>query len=71
MFKKQAGHVTADGFRKSSYSPIANGVWCVEVKAGERMIVRDSKNPNGGTLEFTHDEWNAFCKGVKDGQFDI
>lgn len=58
-------------FKKSSHSPIAGGVWCVEVKRGSTIKVRDSKNPNGDTLSFTADEWAAFIAGVKDGEFDL
>lgn len=59
-----------EDFKKSSFSPIAGGVWCVEVKRGDTIKVRDSKNPDGTVLEFTDDEWNAFIKGVKAGEFD-
>lgn len=37
----------------------------------ERVVVmRDAKNPDGPTLYFTEDEWDAFVLGVKDGEFD-
>lgn len=29
----------------------------------------DSKEPDGPILTFTPGEWNAFIKGVKDGEF--
>jgi hypothetical protein len=57
-------------FVKSSYS---NGQGdCVEVAKtpdGGR-VVRDSKNPEGATLDFTPREWTAFLLGAKDGEFD-
>ncbi len=58
-------------WRKSSFSN-GNGGNCVEVAAlsnGGRAV-RDSKDPNGGMLNFTADEWSAFLAGAKDGQFD-
>ncbi len=58
-------------WRKSSYSN-AHGN-CVEVaahgasvEAPARMIaVRDSKNPDGSKLVFTHATWQAFTSQVK------
>ncbi len=45
---------------------------CVEVQQiGHSVIVRDSKNPDGPTLSFSRDEWAAFLKGAKDGEFDL
>jgi hypothetical protein len=45
---------------------------CVEVAfVGGAIAVRDSKNPAGGTLVFTPDEWDAFVGGTKDGEFDL
>ena len=44
---------------------------CVEVAFVDGAIaVRDSKNPTGPALVYTHDEWDAFIGGVKDGEFD-
>jgi len=33
-------------------------------------MVRNSRNPNGGTLTFTLAEWAAFTSGVRGGEFD-
>lgn len=47
---------------------------CVEVRhsIGQGIQVRDSKLGNTSpTLTFTRDEWDAFIKGVKDGEFDL
>lgn len=38
---------------------------------GGAIAVRDSKNPQKGTLIFTPEEWDAFVAGAKDGEFDI
>lgn len=45
---------------------------CVEVarKSGQ-VAVRDSKNPNQPFLRFSNEEWSAFLKGAKAGQFDV
>jgi hypothetical protein len=55
-------------WRKSSRSG-ANG--CVEVAVvGDRVAVRDSKDPGGPVLLFSAHEWAAFLGGVHDGEFD-
>jgi hypothetical protein len=69
-------------WRKASYSGSSGG-GCVEVtatrdasvaphKADEDVLylMRDSKNPAGPRLAFTTAEWDAFIRGVKDGEFD-
>lgn len=55
---------------KSSRS--ANGN-CVEVARlqGDRFGVRDSKNPAGGVLVLTADEWGAFLHSLKNGEMDL
>ncbi len=35
------------------------------------ILLRDSKNPDAGTLVFDENEWSAFIAGVKDGEFDL
>ncbi|MFD1546183.1 DUF397 domain-containing protein [Nonomuraea guangzhouensis] len=57
-------------WRKASHSS-AEGQNCVEVATlpGGGHAVRDSKDPDGSVLLFTPGEWNAFIKGVKDGEF--
>jgi hypothetical protein len=58
-------------WRKSTRSN--NGGNCVEVASNLPGIVavRDSKDPDGGTLAFTPGEWRAFAAGVQDGEFDL
>jgi Domain of unknown function (DUF397). len=53
-------------WRKSSYSA-DNGAACVEVTGGipGMVAVRDSKDPDGPILTFTHAEWRAFLKELK------
>ncbi|MBB5130914.1 hypothetical protein HNP84_000602 [Thermocatellispora tengchongensis] len=35
------------------------------------VAVRDSKDPDGGKLFFSPDEWRAFLAGAKTGKFDL
>ncbi|MCA9359003.1 DUF397 domain-containing protein [Candidatus Kaiserbacteria bacterium] len=35
------------------------------------MDIRDTKSPNGPTISYSKDEWSAFIKGVKNGEFDV
>ncbi len=67
-----ASQLQGASWRKSWHSNGNGGNNCVEVAAvGTTIAVRDSKDPNGPALQFTPDEWNAFLRGAKDGEFDI
>jgi len=58
-------------FKKSSFSEAKDPMTCVEVgHAAGRVFVRHSVHRNR-TLEFSRDEWTAFIKGVKSGEFDF
>lgn len=58
-------------WRKSSRSGSSGGD-CVEVAVlPDRVLVRDSKHPDGPALTFTHSEWRAFVGGASDGEFDL
>jgi uncharacterized protein DUF397 len=46
-------------WRKSSYSG-ANGGDCVEVASADVIMVRDTKDRDGGTLGFTAKAWATF-----------
>lgn len=50
-----------------------NGGDCVEVAVNlpGLVAVRDSKNRDGAALVFTPDEWIAFLRGVRSGEFDL
>jgi Domain of unknown function (DUF397) len=58
-------------WRKSSFS--GNQGACVEIAelSDGGRAVRDSKDPNGAKLVFTHAEWAAFLDGAKGGEFDL
>jgi hypothetical protein len=59
---------TVPQWQKSSYCG-TNA--CVEVaQTSDAILVRDSKNPQVAPLSFTADEWVAFVKGVKAGEFN-
>ncbi|WP_436525417.1 DUF397 domain-containing protein [Actinoplanes sp. HUAS TT8] len=56
---------------KKSTRSSGNGA-CVEVAiVAEGVAVRDTKDREGGILQFTHEEWTAFIAGAKNGEFDL
>lgn len=55
-------------FRKSSYS--ASGECVIVADRGDRIAVRDSKQPDAGTLYLTRQEMAAWLAGIKAGEFD-
>jgi hypothetical protein len=45
---------------------------CVEVELGaDHVGVRNSRDPYGAFLVFTHEEWQAFLIGAKAGEFEV
>ena len=58
--------VNSAQWRKSSYSS-SNGGSCVEVADNlpGRVLVRDTKDRDGGTLSFGSDAWRAFVALAK------
>jgi hypothetical protein len=53
------------GWRKSSYSG-ANGGSCVETASGNGMIlIRDTTDRDGGTLEFGAGAWAVFAASLR------
>lgn len=57
-------------YRISSYCSLGS---CVEVGTTPDggVAVRDTKDRERGPLIFTADEWTAFLKGAKSGEFDL
>jgi hypothetical protein len=57
-------------WRKSTFSG-PNSDNCVETATvNSAVAVRHSKNPDRGALLFDQNEWAAFVRGVKAGEFD-
>ncbi|HEX5495300.1 MAG TPA: DUF397 domain-containing protein [Mycobacteriales bacterium] len=49
-----------------------NGGSCVQARRRADLIeVRNSKDPNAGTVRFTTEEWDSFLDGAKKGEFDL
>jgi hypothetical protein len=44
--------------------------WSFDHQPG-MVAVRDSKNPDGPSLIFTHAEWEAFLDGARKGEADL
>jgi hypothetical protein len=79
-----AGDCVEVGWRKSTYSAdTANcvEVWrkssrsldngtCVEVAAPGPVLLRDSKDPDGGQLTVTRAAWAAFVAGLRGGDYN-
>jgi Domain of unknown function (DUF397) len=51
-------------WRKSTYSG-SNGGQCVEVGKNGVILVRDTTNRNGGTLDFTVEAWAEFTASLR------
>ena len=57
-------------FKKSSFSKFDD--FCVGVCMTESSVkIKNTKQNNGDVIDFTHKEWEAFIKGVKNGEFDL
>lgn len=62
----QFGETVAGRWVKSSFSGTGD---CVEWSIDGRWVrVRDSKDPSGPVLSFTHAEWDAFRRGMQAGE---
>jgi Domain of unknown function (DUF397) len=58
-------------WRKSTFSGNGGGN-CVDIADdGEKIYVRNSKNPGGMVVSFTQSEWTAFISGAKNHEFDL
>ena len=51
-------------WRKTSYSD-ANGGSCVEVASTEQVLVRDTTDRDGITLQFTTTAWEQFTRRLR------
>lgn len=56
-------------WRKSAASGSGN---CVEVAfTGERVLLRQSRDPFGHVLSFSHAQWTRFLESMRDGKPDL
>jgi Domain of unknown function (DUF397) len=51
-------------WRKSTYSG-ANGGSCVEVASADDVLVRDTTDREGVTLEFSAEAWQRFTRRLR------
>ena len=51
-------------WRKSTYSG-ANGGSCVEVANADNVVVRDTTDRDGVTLQFTAQAWQEFTRRLR------
>jgi hypothetical protein len=72
----ETGKITLTGAERASldwlkaWASTFNGQ-CVEVAAAQNAVaIRDSKDPNGPILVYTHAEFKAFLDGARNGEFD-
>lgn len=56
-------------FVKSSFCSACND--CVGVSILQNDVVVINTNMKNSLVRFTHEEWTAFVKGVKNGEFDL
>jgi len=57
-------------WRKAQRS-MGNGE-CVEVApASERVLIRDSMDPDGSMLQYHAEAWQSFIREAKQGHFDV
>jgi hypothetical protein len=57
--------MNGNGWRTSTYST-SNGGNCIEVRAADRVLIRDTKQAGTGpVLRFTSDAWRRFADQVK------
>lgn len=44
---------------------------CVQIApSGDRIVIGDSKVPDGPVLAYSRSEWRAFVEGIRQGDFD-
>ena len=57
-------------FKSSRSTNNGDCVECAVLPPGQ-MAVRDSKDPNGPVLAFSHTVWSDFTAAIKRGEFDL
>ncbi len=62
-YSANGGDCVEVGWRTSSYS--GNGGNCVEIAPGpDRVLVRDSKDPDGPVLSVAPEQWRSFLTTI-------
>ncbi|GAA3742220.1 DUF397 domain-containing protein [Plantactinospora mayteni] len=56
-------------WRKSRRSDAGDNCVEVAIPSQSGLIVRDSKDPGGGTLSFSNNSWKKFLDGIRCGTF--
>jgi hypothetical protein len=57
---------------RAEWMSSSQGVGDVQIAFVDGYIaMRDRRSPEGPSLVFTPDEWNAFVLGARDGEFDL
>ena len=69
MSETQTAHESS-AWKRSTFCSESS---CVEVALsdGSAIGLRDSKLSHSPVLTFTAEEWTAFVRGVKNGEFDL
>lgn len=64
--------ILGHSFVKSSYSKNLPFAKCVGVsQTPKTVLVTRLNGKNNPILKFTYEEWEAFIRGVKNGEFDV
>lgn len=58
-------------FKKSNHSVNLVSAKCVSVSISDRDVLVKRFGQDSPILNFTRDEWDAFLKGIKSGEFDL
>jgi len=64
----------SNAWTKAAKSNGTGGSNCVEAfhePESDVVIIRHSKHPHGISIPYTREEWEAFCDGVRNGEFDL
>ncbi len=68
MSPNEAGQASQPAWRRASFC--ASGE-CVEVAQQDGMIIlRDSTQPHGSTLQYAARDWGSFVRTIRSGQLD-
>jgi len=66
--------ITRDGIDTQAVAVVGRDgldIPAVMVGTEKLILLRDSKNPDDGTLAFCEHEWSAFVAGIKSSEFDL